>query len=197
MYDWKLLNGGKGLESNPRVSSQLLQPAQLNTGNLRSRDERHSRQAHRTSAMPSNAAAHGVSAPSPALVRHESKQKRPSAVPPSPSGQANPLNQGPSSRQGTAPHSHQQVATPQPEREQHPYAAAMHASAPYAQQHGTQGRQDSFAYGSGIGASGGNVRTGGPEPGVVDANGDFDGLQRGVPQQPPLTFWKLITCRCG
>ncbi|CAK5277658.1 unnamed protein product [Mycena citricolor] len=85
VYDWNLLNGGRGWEAS-LGQSQILQQVQnagLVTGNEpRRREQRDSDQRRRSSQQGA-----GVAPPSPALVRHGSKQRKvPSALTPGQTG---------------------------------------------------------------------------------------------------------------
>ncbi|KIM48919.1 hypothetical protein M413DRAFT_21217 [Hebeloma cylindrosporum] len=167
VFDWNLLNDGKGWEASAGQSQMLAR-------------------------LQNDGYAGNVVPPSPALVRHGSKQRKvPAALTP---GQL-------------TPHSAQaQVHIPigsntQRANAQHPYAAAgIGAGYEYAQQH-EQLKAQQQAYGrtspmvSSMGAAPAavsNVRARGGDAGVAQ---DYQGQEEHDPHPKP-SFLRILTCRC-
>ena len=136
--------------------------------------------------------------PSPALVRHGSKQRRvPNALTPG-GGGAIPGQTTPLSAQVNVP-----ISTPQNRMSytgapQHPYANATpgmdygndeaYSNLPY-------GRASPMVSTLAAPPAISNVRARGNEVGV--SQGDEYHDQNGDAQEPKSSFWRLITCRCG
>lgn len=137
--------------------------------------------------------------PSPALVRHGSKQRKvPNALTPGTNtpGQATPLS--------AAAHVNVPISTPQNRASfngtpQHPYASIApgidygndeaYSTQPY-------GRASPMV--STVGAAPpaiSNVRARGNEVGISHGEEYHD--QNGEAQQPKTSFWRILTCRCG
>jgi len=188
VFDWNLLNGGKGWEASVG-QSQILSQIQ-NTGLNSPRQHRDSER-RRVSQMGPG----GVIPPSPALVRHGSKQRKiPAALSPGSGntpGQVTPLS---AAAQINVP-----VMTPLPGRNSqvgaHPYA-----NAPGGYEYGGNESYRGQQYGR---ASPMVPSVGAAPPAVsqVRARGDlgvpaddFHG-QGGEPSKSSL--WKILTCRCG
>ena len=146
----------------------------------------------RRSQQPSN----GMPPPSPALVRHGSKQRRgPQA---GGSGLGTPSSAG----------NHAGIPAPSPtmqrrmsQQQNHPYATttgAIHSTSDYRGTMGDEGYTNGGAYGrnspmmaSQVGATPATVS-------AVRAQGDIGLDQAEQQQQPePSTLWKILTCKCG
>lgn len=136
--------------------------------------------------------------PSPALVRHGSKQRRVALLPGTggtATGQATPLS---AAAQVNVP-----ITTPQNRASysgaQHPYANATPGV-----DYGNDEAYSNQPYGraspmmSTVGAAPpaiSNVRARGNEAGV--SQGDEYHDQNGDAQEPKSSFWRIFTCRCG
>lgn len=171
--------------------------AQMQNVGMR-REDRHHRDPERR--RVSQAGGGGVAPPSPALVRHGSKQRRiPTALTPGSSntpGQVTPLS---AAAQVNVP-----IATPQPGRSgqtgQHPYANAASGAYEYAGDDSYLSPQQQYGRVSpmvpGIGAA--------PAVSHVRARGDvgaphgedYHGQQGGA-AAPKSSLWKILTCQCG
>ena len=132
VYDWMMLNGGKGWEVSSSTSNLLAQANNHQSGAAgddrrhrsqrgdRERAERHALRASQA-ALASTAAAGGPIPPSPALVRHGSKQGRKSGVP-------GVLSSTTNSHNGSSPTPKRQSAAQQLQaQQQHPYATTTGA----------------------------------------------------------------------
>lgn len=223
VFDWMLLNGGKGWEASAAAAHQLQVP-----GNERGQ-HRQSR-GHRASATPQPG--QGIILPaSPALARHGSKQQRnpkhastgpmtgnPSVLPVvggSPvlpqgqqPGQSSPRRSGAPLVSGPAQAQQAQLQSASglnsPVASNHPYASPMHASGPYGQ----PGRQDSYGalnssqnggtYGRSAGMAVNGppaVRSRGADVGLGNTTG-FDGIQKeDEPRKKGVL--DILLCRCG
>lgn len=139
--------------------------------------------------------------PSPALVRHGSKQRRvPNALTPGTGantpGQTTPLS---AAAQVNVPVSTPQNRTSYGGATQHPYANAT-PGVDYGNDEGFSnqpyGRASPMV--STVGAAPpaiSNVRARGNDTGV--SQGDEYHDQNGDAQEPKPSFWRIITCRCG
>ncbi|KAF8911969.1 CK1/CK1/CK1-G protein kinase [Gymnopilus junonius] len=185
VFDWNLLNDGKGWEASVN-QSQMLARVQNEAAYADRRKDRDDRR--RSQAQPGN-----VVPPSPALVRHGSKQRKvPAALTP---GQLTPH-----SAQAQV---HIPIGSNQRGSTQHPYAAAgVGAGFEYAQQHEQFKTQQQQGYGrtspmvSSLGAAPvaiSNVRARGGEVGVSH---DYQGQQQEEDPQPKPSFFRILTCRC-
>jgi len=182
VYDWNLLNGGRGWEAS--ASTNLL-AASPQPGAARARDRDH----RRASQQPSP---QGPIPPSPALVRHGSKTRRiPNALQPGGGGiQAGStlLNAAPESDRGaggSTPNSAAaQVDVPAQARRisAQPGPTGLH---PYAGAGATSDYMDHG--GADVGATGITAR------GEMAGNGmgHYDEGER------KMSLWKILTCRCG
>lgn len=219
VYDWMMLNGGKGWESGSTNVCRaytcgrrslnmfcLQQPSLLAASNQQGASRQRTdqvRAAHRASQQQPGA---GLPSPSPALVRQGSKQRKvPTALTP---GNGNIGG-------GTTPNSaaaHMGVPAPSPGRrlsaqpvQQHPYANSTGAVLSPSDYRGAGG--DDFYAGvhgrtspmvSSVGAATppalSNVRARGGEIGV--ANAEYDAQQNGG-EHPKPSIWRILTCRCG
>ena len=222
VYDWMMLNGGKGWESGSanvtpspwhiqrsltcavyQISSANLLAASNQQGASRTRTDQ-TRVAHRASQQHAGA---GVTPPTPALVRQGSKQRHvPAALTPG-GGAATPNSAA----------AHMGVPAPSPARrlsnqaaQQHPYAnntGAVLLPSDYGHGRGAiEGSYAGAAYGrnspmvSSVGAATPpaltNVRARGGEVGVANGNGDYD-AQQTVGETKKPSIWRILTCRCG
>ncbi|KAH7929752.1 CK1/CK1/CK1-G protein kinase [Leucogyrophana mollusca] len=201
VFDWNLLNGGKGWEASAQGQAQVL--AQIQNAGLvpAPQDRRRDIERQRDSEWRRASQSGGVMPPSPALVRHGSKRKVPNALTPGSGntpGQVTPLS--------AAAHINVPVSTPHNRAshistQQHPYANAI----PNGMDYGREGGEDPYGtqpYGraspmvSTVGAAPpavSNVRARGNDIGA--SHGDEYHDQDEV--QPKSSFWRMITCRCG
>lgn len=203
VYDWNLLNGGKGWEASlgqNQILTQIQNAGPSPAAQDRRRDlERQAREDRRRVSQTGGA---GVLPPSPALVRHGSKQR---ALPGAPGGITTPGQITPMSSAGAhmdVPIGTMQRRMSQQHSAQHPYASAGHES--YAREQTVEEYSASQqAYGraspmvSTVGAAPpalSNVRAQGGEVGVSNG-GDYQG--QGEAEPPKSTLWKILTCRCG
>ncbi|KAG6888896.1 hypothetical protein C0992_007220 [Termitomyces sp. T32_za158] len=182
VFDWNLLNGGKGWEAPPNGSSPLIPQMQPGL-----QDRRRDREPDRRRSQAGN-----VVPPSPALVRHGSKRR------------ANPLVPGGISSPGQyTPHS----ATPQlnvPLGTGHPYAHPSTGGYDYARDGVDDGYGAQQPYGraspmvSSIGAAPpaiSNVRARAGETGISHGDG-YNGQQQIDDIQPKSSLLRILTCRC-
>ncbi|KAJ7632752.1 kinase-like protein [Roridomyces roridus] len=189
VFDWNLLNGGKGWEASVG-QSQLI--AQIQNTGLAPGSPHERRREHRDSERRRASQAGNIVPPSPALVRHGSKQRKiPNALTP---GGGNSPGQ-------ITPHSAAaQVNVPVGARgstaQQHPYANGG----------GDYGREPGEDYGgaqqygraspmvSSVGAAPpaiSNVRARGGDVGVSREFNDQED------ERPKPTLLRILTCRCG
>ncbi|KAJ6623518.1 CK1/CK1/CK1-G protein kinase [Mycena sp. CBHHK59/15] len=193
VFDWNLLNGGKGWEASVGQSQILaqIQSSGLIAGSPHDR-RREQRDTERRRA--SQAGGGAIVPPSPALVRHGSKQRKvPGALTP---GAGNSPGQ-------LTPHSAAaQVNVPVGKAAQHPYANAATGGYDYAREdeYGAGGGQQQYGRASPMVSSVGaappaisNVRARGGDVGV-SRGGDFDGQED---PRPKPTLLRILTCRCG
>jgi casein kinase 1 len=191
VFDWNLLNDGKGWEASmgqPPVLSQVQNTA---GAQVPRRDMERQRDTEWRRASQSNPQ---VVPPSPALVRHGSKQRKvPNALAPgggaATPGQATPLS--------AAAHVGVPISAPQNRASYsgHPYAGVEYGNdEAYSNQ--PYGRASPMV--STVGAAPpaiSDVRARGNEVGVSQGEAYHD--QNDDVQQPKSSFWRFITCRCG
>ncbi|KAI9571315.1 CK1/CK1/CK1-G protein kinase [Boletus coccyginus] len=200
VFDWNSLNGGKGWEASmgqqPVLSHVQNVPAAQPQDRRRDLDRQRDAEWRRMSQGNPQ-----VIPPSPALVRHGSKQRRvPNALTPG-AGGANP---GQSTPLSVAAQVNVPISTPQNRASytgapQHPYANATPGM-----DYGNDETYPNQPYGraspmvSTLGAAPpaiSNVRARGNEVGV--SQGDEYHDQNGDAQEPKSSFWRILTCRCG
>lgn len=174
-----------------------MQNAGLNSPHVQRRDDRHRDSQRRRESQAGGA---GIIPPSPALVRHGSKQRKvPAALTPgggNTSGQITPLS---AAAQVNVP-----VTTPLPggrgpQGGQHPYANANPGVYEY------NGGDESFRAQQQYGRASPMVPSVGAAPPAVSqirARGDVgpshgDEFQQGGEAQPTSGLWRILTCRCG
>ncbi|KAH7889433.1 CK1/CK1/CK1-G protein kinase [Phlebopus sp. FC_14] len=195
VFDWNLLNGGKGWEgstSQAQVFSQVQNTTTPQVPHDRRKDAERQRDAEWRRASQGGP----IIPPSPALVRHGSKQRKvPNVL--TPGGTSTPA-------QATALSAAAHVNVPIPTAQnrvapQHPYANVVSGmdygnDEPYSTQ--AYGRASPMV--STVGAAPpaiSNVRAQGNEVGV--SHGEEYREQDGEALQPKSSFWKILTCRCG
>lgn len=180
--------------------SQML--AQMQNAGLSPNPQRRDDRLHRDSERRrvSQAAGGGVVPPSPALVRHGSKQRRvPAALTPgsgNPAGHITPLS--------AAAQVNVSVTTPIPGRGgqvgQHPYANATPGGYEYGGDESFLGAQQQYGRASPM------VQSAGAAPAVshVRARGDVGAShgddyhgQQGGGVAPKSSLWRILTCQCG
>ncbi|KAG1754588.1 kinase-like protein [Suillus lakei] len=201
IFDWNLLNGGKGWEAS-QGQSQVL--AQIQTAGMAPapQDRRKDLERRRDADWRRTSQTGGVNLPSPALVRHGSKQRRvPNALTPgagnAPGGTATPLS---AAAQINVPISTPQNRSNNVGAQQHPYANVV--TGDYGWDAGDE------PYGSqAYGRASPMVSTVGAAPpaiSTVRAHGNEAGVSRGEdyrqdddPPQPKSSIWRILTCRCG
>jgi len=199
VYDWMMLNSGKGWESGPTNTTSANLLAASNQQVSRSRADQ-ARAAHRVSQQLSSA---GLASPTPALVRQGSKQRKlPAALTPGAVGTPNSAAAHMGVPAPTA------VARRLSSQQGHPYATSTGAVlSPSDYGHGRGGTtEESYmvpAYGrsspmvSSVGAATppalSNVRARGGEIGV--ATGEYD-VHQEVGEAPQSSLWRILTCRC-
>ncbi|RDB20985.1 Casein kinase I 1 [Hypsizygus marmoreus] len=192
VFDWNLLNGGKGWEASMGGSSPML--AQMQNAGLVQDRRRDNRDIDRRRSQAGN-----VAPPSPALVRHGSKQRRvPNALAPGvsvPAGQYTPHS---TTAQVNVP-----VGTPHPSA-QHPYANAGTGGYDYSRDVMDDGYGGQQQYGRAspmvpsVGAAPpaiSNVRARGGEAGVSHGEG-YNGQHPDEETQPKPSLLRFLTCRC-
>ncbi|KDQ61022.1 hypothetical protein JAAARDRAFT_32022 [Jaapia argillacea MUCL 33604] len=197
VYDWNLLNGGKGWEVSTGQTQMLQQVQNANVPQDRRRDIERHRDSERRRSQAGN-----VAPPSPALVRHDSKRRKiPAALTPgggNTPGQVTPLS---AAAQVGVP-----VGTPQQRNSQinpqHPYAG-VHGYDYARQDPGDEayGGQQQYGRASPMVPSVNaaqpamsNVRARGGDIGVSH-NGVFaHGQEQEAP--PKMTLSRILTCQC-
>ncbi|KAI0082657.1 CK1/CK1/CK1-G protein kinase [Panus rudis PR-1116 ss-1] len=208
IYDWNLLNGGKGWEASLGQNQILAQLQNTGPSSPMPPDQRRrevERQAREERRRVSQVGGPNVAPPSPAVVRTGSKQRQiPAALTPgggNTPGQVTPLS--------AAAEVNVAIGTPTRRNSQqpstsHPYANAGYDS--YGRQERTveeysASQQAQYGRASPMVSSVGpappavsNVRAMGGETGVSHG-GDYHGQQ--IEEPPKLTLWKILTCRCG
>jgi len=186
VYDWNNLNGGNGWETS-LGQNQILQQIQNTgpSGNQRkdTREERRRSQGGPGAPVP----------PSPALVRHGSKQlKVPAALTPgggNSSGQVTPMS---AAAQVGVP-----VNSPQSRlSQQHPYANLAAGGYDYSRPDGEDSYVGQEAYGR-TSAIVPSVAAAPPALSQVRAQGDDIGVTNDTfePEQRGFSIWKFLTCR--
>jgi len=184
VFDWNLLNGGKGWEASAG-HTQIL--AQMQSAGLSASPDR--RREHRDGRRASQVG--NVVPPSPALVRHGSKQRK----------ATNNLTPGGSNTPGQlTPHSaaaqvNVPVGSQQRGSSQHPYANVTggydYTDDAYAQQ--PYGGTSPMISSSAAPPALSNVRARAGDVGV--SRGDYDGQD--VEESPPkVSLIRILTCRC-
>lgn len=183
VFDWNLLNGGKGWEAS--VGQNQLLTQMQNAGLAPNERRREHRDDRRRASQGGN-----VVPPSPALVRHGSKQRKvPAALTP---GNGSP---GQSAPHSAAAQVNVPVATPQLRGStQHPYANAGYdyPEEPYQQQYGRSSPMVSSVGAAPPAIS--NVRARGGDIGVSQG-GEYHQEADESPQK--LSLLRILTCRCG
>ncbi|KZT11345.1 CK1/CK1/CK1-G protein kinase [Laetiporus sulphureus 93-53] len=192
VYDWNLLNGGKGWEAS---LNQILSQIQ-NTGPVpQDRRKEAERQARDDPRRASQVGGAGIAPPSPALVRQGSKQM-PGIQ--SPGGGNTPMSSA--AAQMDVPIGAMQLRMSQQASAQHPYAKAGRES--YARDQTLEeysATQQPYGRASPMVASAAapaisDVRAQGGEIGASNGGG----YQTQTEAEPPKsTLWKILTCRCG
>lgn len=168
IFDWNLLHDGKGWEASVSQHQPQMPPARVpqdaGYGDRRKeRDERRRSQVQGSNVVP----------PSPALVRHGSKQRKIPAV----------LTPGPLAAQPPQAHIHNRA-----NNGQHPYAVGgyEYARDPYSQNYGLVSPMVSAPAVSNV-----HVRAMG-EAGVSQ---EYNGQDLGDEPNKP-SFLRILTCRC-
>ncbi|KZT37982.1 kinase-like protein [Sistotremastrum suecicum HHB10207 ss-3] len=197
VYDWMLLNGGRGWEASSSYSN-LLQASNAGAPPARPRQDN----GRRTSQQQPG----GVVPPSPALVRHGSKQRKiPTAL--QPGGGAVTPNSA-AAQVGVAvgagsPHPPQRRMSSQiPQTPQHPYANVQPPSEYNTHGQGTITDRGEESLGGAYGRHSPMVSTTTPPVmSNVRATADHPNGANGVDyhhdEHQPSTFWRILTCRCG
>jgi len=185
VFDWNLLNGGKGWEATSG-HTQIL--AQMQTAGLTASPDR--RREHRDDRRRASQVGN-VIPPSPALVRHGSKtRKGPNLAPGSNSpGQVTPHS--------TAAQVNVPVGTQPRGSSQHPYANVSggydyNGEDGYSQPQ--YGRASPMVSSTAAPPALSNVRARGGDVGV--SRGEYDG-QDAEDSPPKMTLMRILTCRCG
>jgi len=194
VFDWNLINGGKGWEASAGQAQVLVQAQNTGLPQERRRDAERPIDWRKSQNVSG-----GVIPPSPALVRNGSKQRKvPNALTPGGStpGQVTPLS---AAAQVNVP-----VASPQ-----HRASHISNAHSPYGVPGGPELTQDSAdgLYGSQqpYGRASPMVSSVGAAPPAVSAvraRGNDIGVSQGDGQQdedphPKSSLWRILTCRCG
>ncbi|KAG2111711.1 CK1/CK1/CK1-G protein kinase [Suillus discolor] len=203
IFDWNLLNGGKGWEAS-QGQSQVLAQIQNAAVTPAPQDRRKDMERRRDTDWRRTSQTGGVNPPSPALVRQGSKRRVPNALTPgagnAPGGTATPLS---AAAQINVPISTPQNRSNNVGAQQHPYANA--ATGEYGWDAGEEPYGSQAAYGraspmvSTVGAAPpaiSTVRAHGNEAGVSRGE-DYRQQQDDDPPQPKSSIWRILTCRCG
>uniref|UniRef100_A0A0W0FLE3 Protein kinase domain-containing protein n=1 Tax=Moniliophthora roreri TaxID=221103 RepID=A0A0W0FLE3_MONRR len=186
VFDWNLLNGGKGWEASvghQQIISQMQNQGLTASPHDRRREQRDDR---RRASQGGN-----IAAPSPALVRTGSKQRKNSnlAAGGNTPGQLTPHS---AAAQVNVP-----IGTPQRGSTQHPYANATGGGYDYnGEEYGGQpyGRVSPMVPSAAAPPAVSSVRATGGDVGV--SRGGYDGQE--VDDPPPKnTLLRILTCRCG
>ncbi|KAF8573168.1 CK1/CK1/CK1-G protein kinase [Ramaria rubella] len=197
VYDWMMLNAGKGWDSGSvNTPSTNLVAASNQQGAPRTRADQ-VRAGHRTSQQASG---NNVNPPSPALIRHGSKQRK------TPGG-LSPGGGGMTPNSATA-----HIGVPaarrlsaQPQSQPHPYATSTGAMlSPSEYGRGGTG-EDSYQGGTPYGRTSPMVSSVGaatpPALNHVRAQGGVIGVNEnggdGHGETPKSSLWRILTCRCG
>lgn len=194
VFDWNLLNGGKGWEASTgqaqlsQVQNILVQPHDRRRDQERQRDTEWRR--------ISQGGAPIIVPPSPALVRHGSKRKPNAGTSAGTPGQVTPLS---AAAQVNVP-----VSTPQNRASHigaspHPYASAAPGTDYPRESNGDPYTTQPYARTSPMISTVAppaisNFRAQGNEVGA--SHGEEYREQDGQGPQPKSTFWRVITCRC-
>jgi len=201
VYDWNLLNGGKGWEASVG-KNQILTQIQ-NTGANPGTQERRKDLQRRDSDRRRASQVGGVLAPSPALVRHGSKQRKvPAALVPgvgNAPGQITPLS---AAAHVNVPISSANHRNSQQLGGQHPYAAGG-----FEYPRGVEASEDAYGGTQQYGRVSPMVSSVGATPPVASAarargidvgmsNGRDIGQDGELPR-PKTSIWNILTCRCG
>ncbi|KAJ3725817.1 CK1/CK1/CK1-G protein kinase [Lentinula raphanica] len=191
VFDWNLLNGGKGWEASAG-HTQIL--AQMQSAGIVASPDR--RREHRDDRRRASQVGNVVP-PSPALVRHGSKQRKApnnfNTLSPGGINTPGQLTPHSAAAQVNVPVGSQQRGSPQ-----HPYASVSGgydygAEDSYAQQQ-QYGRASPMVSSSAAPPALSNVRARGGDVGV--SRGEHDGQD--IDDSPPkMTLLKILTCRCG
>ncbi|KAF7294821.1 Kinase-like protein [Mycena indigotica] len=191
VFDWNLLNGGKGWEASMGQSQMLaqIQNAGLTAGGTADARRRGDPTDRRRASQAGNG---NIVPPSPALVRHGSKTRKGGALTP---GGGSPGQMTPHSAAAQV-----NVPVGGGSRGQHPYASAGnggfdYSQDDYAQQQQQQqyGRASPMVSSVGAGAAPPAVSTVRAQGGV-SRDGQY-GQQDD--EQPKGGLIKILTCRCG
>ncbi|KAI1795903.1 CK1/CK1/CK1-G protein kinase [Ganoderma leucocontextum] len=193
IYDWNLLNGGRGWEASMGGGNQILAQIQNTPATPQQYDSRRAERAARDDRRRASQAGNPVIPPSPALVRAGSKSRHPMALSPALGGNPNMSAEA----QVNVP-----VAGPRLSQQQqgvsHPYANTAYDTYGREEYSATQqpyGRASPMVSNTGAAPPAlSNVRAMGGEVGVANG-GDFHGQQEAEP--PKNILWKILTCRCG
>jgi len=170
VYDWNLLNGGRGWEASMHQSSQG--PSAALTPDRR-RDPRDDRRRSQGGA--------NVVPPSPALVRHGSKQRKvPAALTPGAGSQGTPRTDV---AHINIPISGQRISA------HHPYANAGAADDDaFTQPH--YSRASPMMPSAAVPPAISNIKAAG-----ISQGGNYHGHDD-MDMSPKLSLWRILTCRC-
>ncbi|KAJ7709770.1 CK1/CK1/CK1-G protein kinase [Mycena rosella] len=190
VFDWNLLNGGKGWEASVG-QSQIL--AQIQSTGLIAGSPQQERRRDTERRRASQAG--NIVPPSPALVRHGSKQRKiPNALTPGAGNSPGQLTPHSTSAQVNVPVGSRAGAA------QHPYANAGTGGFDYARDGDEYAQQQQYGRASPMVSSVGaappaisNVRARGGDVGV-SRGGDFNGQEDD--ERPKPTLLRVLTCRC-
>ncbi|KAH9951235.1 kinase-like protein [Amylocystis lapponica] len=203
VFDWNLLNGGKGWEASMGQNQILAQIQNTGPGSPAQQDRRRDveRQAREDRRRASQGGAPGPVPPSPALVRHGSKQRQiPAALTPGGGNSPGQITPQSGAAQMDVPIGTMQRRASQQPSGQHPYANVTGDS--YAREQTVDeysasqvaqyGRTSPMVTAAPPALS--NVRAVGGEIGVSNG-GNFQSQHE--PEPPKSSLWKILTCRCG
>ncbi|KAK7693536.1 bifunctional choline kinase/ethanolamine kinase cki1 [Cerrena zonata] len=195
VYDWNLLNSGKGWEASLSSNAAAAAAAAQQVPDRRREAERQARDDRRRA---SQAGGQGVVPPSPAMVRNSSKQQRDIPNVLTPGAGTGPAQNTPMSAAaqvgvpiGTPNRRMSQQASPS-----HPYASAGYDT--YGRDEYSASQQAQYGRTSPMVSTVGAA----PVPPAVSNVGAMRGdvnVSNGqqVEERPKLTLWKIITCSCG
>jgi len=175
VFDWNLLNGGRGWEASVNQGLQGQSAAVMPERRRDPRDDRRRSQ---------GGAGGNVVPPSPALVRHGSKQRRiPAALTPSSAnfpGQATPRTDV---AQVNVPVTGQRISSHHPYANQSPAEDDRYGQTQY-------GRTSAMVPASAVPPAISNIKAAGISQGAdYHGHDDLD-----IPPKPSL--WRILTCRC-
>jgi len=201
VFDWNLLNNGKGWEASVGQSQMLaqMQNAGLTSANPHRRDDRPHRGSDRRRVSQAVGAGAAVVPPSPALVRHGSKQRRvPAALTPGSGntpGQVTPMS---AAAQVNVPVPTPPIPGRGSQTGHHPYANAAGGyeyggDESFLSPQQQYGRASPMVPSVGAAPAISHVRARG-DVGVSHGD-DFHGQYGGDAQKSSL--WKILTCQCG